>query len=283
MTETMIDTVGIIGSGQMGQGIAQVFAINGFSVLLYDKNRETLQKAKENIKQDCDRLIKKELIQNSPYHLNVHLINDLKDLYSCPFIIEAIPEDIDAKLSMYKDLDVLKGDTPYYLCTNTSSIPLSTLNAVLKHPERFMGMHFMNPPVLMPLIELVLSDKTDKKTLSLLCELAKTIKKEAVICKDTPGFLVNRVLIPMINEACLLVDDDIASLEDIDKSLKLGAHFPMGPLTLADFIGLDTVLSIMKIFHKEMGDKYLPATCLIEHVEKGFLGKKSKRGFFVYS
>jgi 3-hydroxybutyryl-CoA dehydrogenase len=277
-----IQDVAIIGSGQMGQGIAQIFALSGFRVILIDSSKNALKNAYEHINESCLKLLKKGIIADINVLDNIHFTQDITSILKTQIIIEAVPEVLDIKLSLYKEIEDIMGEQSYFLCTNTSSFSITALQKHLKNPKRFLGMHFMNPPVMMPLVELVMGKYTDSELLPVLSSLVQSLKKEAVVCKDIPGFIINRILIPMINEACLMVDENVASCEDIDKSLKLGARFPMGPLELADYIGLDTVLAIMKNLKENLNKHFKISKSLEDLVLQNKLGRKTGEGFFRY-
>ncbi|CAO5679059.1 MAG: 3-hydroxybutyryl-CoA dehydrogenase [Holosporales bacterium] len=273
--------IGVIGSGQMGQGIAQVFATQGFGVVLVDSSKDALNRARDNIKNSCQKLIQKNQIPPHDYLANITFQDNLEAVVDCSYIIEAIVEDMTQKKNLFKQIDAIKKDQPYVLCTNTSALSLKDLASDIRSPTHFIGLHFMNPPVLMPLIELITTDQTAESVIKDMIRLVEDIKKTYVLCKDAPGFIVNRILIPMINEACLLLDENLATPHDIDSAMKCAANFPMGPLTLADFIGLDTVLAIMKTLSKN-DSRFKISTTLQHLVDAGKLGKKTGLGFFNY-
>lgn len=277
-----INTVGIIGAGQMGAGIAQVFAAFSFKVILVDNDLNALEKAHAQIEKGLHKMQLKGIITAANYIKNIELHHDIAEVKQCELIIEAIVEDIHAKKNLYRKLEDILQNPSALLCTNTSSFSIAELSDGLEHPERFCGFHFMNPAPIIPLVELIKGEKTSEKTLSTLADLCTYIKKEAVICKDSPGFIVNRILIPMVNEACLLLEEGYATAEDIDKAMKLGASFPIGPLALADLIGLDVIQAIMTTLHKSLHNRLKPANILEKYIKAGHLGKKTGRGFFKY-
>jgi 3-hydroxybutyryl-CoA dehydrogenase len=278
--------IGVVGAGQMGNGIAQVAAQFGFDVIMCDVQAASLQKGLAVISSSCDRLIKKgSLTEEQKKTLLSHITTaeNLSALKDCDIVIEAATENIDLKLKIFKELDqIVKADA--ILASNTSSISITKIAGSTKRPDKVVGMHFMNPVPLMKLVEgirgLQTSDETFKATKALAEKLDKTFVEST---KDMPGFIVNRILMPMINEAVYTLHEGIASAESIDSAMKLGTNQPMGPLTLADFIGLDTCLSIMNVLHDGLGDsKYRPCPLLVKYVEAGWLGKKTNRGFYQY-
>ena len=281
-----IKKIGVIGAGQMGNGIVQVAASKNFSVTMFDINAGALDKGLTTITSSCDRLIKKgTLTEEAKKSLLAHIqtTTNMQDLKDCDFVVEAATENIDLKLKIFKDLDqVVKKDS--ILATNTSSISITKIAAVTSRPQLVCGMHFMNPVPVMQLVEgirgLQTSDATFATTKALAEKLGKTFVESV---KDMPGFIVNRILMPMINEAVYTLHEGIASAESIDSAMKLGTNQPMGPLTLADFIGLDTCLAIMNVLHEGLADsKYRPCPLLVKYVEAGWLGKKSGKGFYNY-
>lgn len=280
-------TLGLVGAGQMGQGIAQVAAQSGFQVLMMDVSQQALDRAKAGIKTSLEKFVKKEVVSEAEARAAVERIQmttQWTDLKACDFAIEAATENLDLKLKIFKDLDqTLK--TEALLMTNTSSISITKIAAATARPELVCGMHFMNPVPLMKLVEGIRGLQTSDKTFSEVKALSEKMGKVFVQSdKDMPGFIVNRILMPMINEAITTLHEGIASPEAIDSAMKLGTNQPMGPLTLADFIGLDTCLAIMQVLHEGLGDsKYRPCPLLVKYVEAGWLGKKSGRGFYRYN
>lgn len=281
-----IQKLGIVGAGQMGNGIAQVAAGIGLDVVMVDVSAASLQKGLATIASSCDRLIKKTVMsedQKATLLAKIKTAENLSALKDCDLVVEAATENIDLKLKIFKDLDeVTKAGA--ILCSNTSSISITKIAAVTKRPDKVAGMHFMNPVPLMKLVEGIRGLQTSDETFQTVKSLAEKMDKTFVeSVKDMPGFIVNRILMPMINEAIYTLHEGIASAESIDSAMKLGTNQPMGPLTLADFIGLDTCLAIMNVLHEGLGDsKYRPCPLLVKYVEAGWLGKKTGRGFYQY-
>jgi 3-hydroxybutyryl-CoA dehydrogenase len=277
--------VGVLGAGQMGNGIAQVVAAQGINVRMVDVNPAALEKGMATIASSCDRLIKKEAMTEAAKKELLSKIStgsSLSDFKDCDFVVEAIAENIDLKLKVFKELDSICPPNAI-LCSNTSSISITKIAAATKRPDKVAGMHFMNPVPLMKLVEGIRGLQTSGDTFAQVKAFAEKLGKTFVEVKDMPGFAVNRILMPMINEAVYTLHEGIASVEDIDQSMKLGTNQPMGPLTLADFIGLDTCLAIMNVLHEGLGDtKYRPCPLLVKYVEAGWLGRKSGRGFYNY-
>ncbi len=275
----------IVGAGQMGNGIAQVMAAKGLQVLLMDVQADSLKKAMATIESSCDRLIKKEKMSaNEKQNLlsKIQTTSEMSALKDSDFVVEAATENIDLKLKIFKHLDeVVKPSA--ILCTNTSSISITKIAAATRRPENVAGMHFMNPVPLMQLVEGIRGLQTSDATFAHVRGLAETLGKTFVESRDMPGFVVNRILMPMINEAFYALYEGIAQPEAIDEAMKLGTNQPMGPLTLADFIGLDTCLAIMHVLYDGLGDsKYRACPLLTKYVEAGWLGRKTKRGVYKY-
>ncbi len=280
-----ISTVGIIGAGQMGNGIAHVFALAGYEILLNDISDEALSAALTLVGHNLDRQIARDKISEADKSAALARIKTtmtLTDLGQTDLVIEAATERETVKAAIFEDL--LPHLRPHTILTsNTSSISITRLASRTDRPEKFMGFHFMNPVPVMQLVELIRGIATDEATFSACLGVVKKLGKTAASAEDFPGFIVNRILMPMINEAVYTLYEGVGSVESIDRSLKLGANHPMGPLELADFIGLDTCLAIMNVLHDGLADtKYRPCPLLTKYVEAGWLGRKSERGFYDY-
>lgn len=280
-----ISGLGIVGGGQMGQGIAQLAAVAGLEVRVVEANRDLLQRALEGVAKNLDKLVQRgRLSQEKKAEIlkRVKGYQGLEELAGTEIIIEAVSEVEPLKLEIFRRLDsVVPPQT--ILASNTSSIPITRLASATRRPEKVIGIHFMNPAPVMELVEIVCGLKTSTETFQKAQELAKSLGKTVVEVKDYPGFIVNRLLMPMLNEAMYVLMEGTATREAIDKAMTLGTHQPMGPLALADFIGLDTCLSILETLHKEFGDaRYRPCPLLRRYVEAGWLGKKSGKGFYTY-
>ncbi|MBL9073773.1 3-hydroxybutyryl-CoA dehydrogenase [Tabrizicola sp.] len=280
-----IKQVGIVGAGQMGNGIAHVFALAGYDVLLNDISAEGLEKALATIEKNIERQVSRGKVLPADKRAALGRIKTtlkLSDLGTCDLIIEAATERETVKQAIFEDLlPHLKPST--ILTSNTSSISITRLASRTDRPEKFMGFHFMNPVPVMQLVELIRGIATDEATWDALHEVVRKLGKTAASAEDFPAFIVNRILMPMINEAVYTLYEGVGSVKSIDESLKLGANHPMGPLELADFIGLDTCLAIMNVLHEGLADtKYRPCPLLTKYVEAGWLGRKTQRGFYDY-
>ena len=279
-------TIGVIGAGTMGNGIAHVCALAGLSVVMLDVDEQRVAKGRDAIASSLERLVKKAKLSAAERDAALGRLRGTTDygaLGGGDFIVEAATEDEALKLKILRQVDAAaKNDA--VLATNTSSISITRLAAAMKRPARFVGLHFFNPVPLMSLVEVVRGRTTDDATVEAALALAKRLGKTPVVVKDSPGFVVNRLLCPMLNEAVLAYGEGIASAKDIDEAMKLGCNHPIGPLALADLIGLDVLLAVMEVFHREFKDpKYRPAPLLKEMVAAGTLGRKSGRGFHTYS
>jgi len=280
-----VQTVGVIGAGQMGNGIAHVLSRSGYSVLLNDVSQQALDLAIERIRKNMDRQLRSGKITSEDIGSAMGRIKttlDLAELGTSDLIIEAATEDESVKQKIFDSvLPHLKPET--ILTSNTSSISITRLASRTDRPEKFMGFHFMNPVPVMQLVELIRGIATDQDTYNSCLEVVNSLGKTAASAEDFPAFIVNRILMPMINEAVYTLYEGVGSVQSIDQSMKLGANHPMGPLELADFIGLDTCLAIMNVLHDGLADtKYRPCPLLTKYVEAGWLGRKTQRGFYDY-
>lgn len=283
----MIKKVAVIGAGTMGNGIAHVFAQSGFQVNLIDISEDALQKAIATISKNLDRLIKKEKIDEATKTATLERIQTFvsvdEALSDRDIVVEAATENIDLKLKIFKNMDELAPEHAI-LATNTSSISITNMAAVTQRPEQVIGMHFMNPVPIMKLVEIIRGYATSDEVTQQVMDLSKALNKVPVEVNDYPGFVANKILMPMINEAIITLYEGVAGVEEIDTVMKLGMAHPMGPLQLADFIGLDTCLSIMHVLYDGFGNpKYAPCPLLVNMVTAGHLGVKSGKGFYDYS
>jgi 3-hydroxybutyryl-CoA dehydrogenase len=281
-----IQSVGIIGAGTMGNGIAQACAVSGLNVVMVDINDAAVAKGLSSIASSLDRLIKKEKMteaEKASALARIKTSTNYQDFTGSQMVIEAATENYDLKIKILKQLDgIVSKDT--IIASNTSSISITQMAAEVSNPQRFIGMHFFNPVPLMTLVEIIRGLQTDDHTHGLVQEMSKVLGKEPITVKNAPGFVVNRILVPMINEAFFVLAEGLATPEDIDAGMKLGCNHPIGPLALADMIGLDTCLAIMEVYFKNFSDsKYRPCPLLREMVAAGYLGRKSGKGVYSYA
>ena len=280
-----VSSIGVVGAGQMGAGIAQVSACAGFSVTLVDIKADVIESGIASIRSSLARIVSKGRLDQKTSDEALDRIQtslDLGDLAECDLVVEAIPEVLDLKTSTFNRLDAIcKPST--ILASNTSSISINTIAEFTSRPERVIGMHFMNPVPIMKLVEVINGTHTTEIVTSEVISVIEALGKTPLQCNDSPGFVSNRILCPMINEAIITLDEGVAEVEAIDGIMKLGMNHPIGPLALADLIGLDTVLNIMRVLHEGLGEeKYAPSPLLVSMVSEGKLGRKTKIGFYRY-
>ena len=285
VTQSSIKSVGIIGAGQMGNGIAHVVALAGFDVAMHDIKKEAVDKARGTIERNMARQVSRGVITDADMHAALKRIGyagDLAMIGEADLVIEAATEDEAVKRKIFIDL-CPKLKKSAMLASNTSSISITRLASVTDRPERFIGMHFMNPVPMMQLVELIRGIATEDETFHQSRVFIERLGKTIAVSEDFPAFIVNRILLPMINEAVYTLYEGVGTVESIDKAMRLGANHPMGPLELADFIGLDTCLSVMQVLYEGLADsKYRPCPLLVKYVEAGWLGRKTQRGFYDY-
>jgi 3-hydroxybutyryl-CoA dehydrogenase len=282
---TAIKSVGVIGAGQMGNGIAHVVALAGYDVGLHDAKKEQVDKARATIERNMARQVSRKLITDAQMEAALKKIRpapDLQAVAQADLVIEAATEDETVKRKIFADLCPSLSKHAI-LATNTSSISITRLAASTDRPERFIGMHFMNPVPMMQLVELIRGIATEDETFTASRDFIESLGKTITVSEDFPAFIVNRILLPMINEAVYTLYEGVGTVEGIDKAMRLGANHPMGPLELADFIGLDVCLSVMQVLYEGLADsKYRPCPLLVKYVEAGWLGRKTQRGFYDY-
>jgi 3-hydroxybutyryl-CoA dehydrogenase len=280
-----VSTVGIIGAGQMGAGVAQVAAQAGVNILLNDVSEELCRRGLETIERNLDRMVQRgrmKLEERDRLLRRIEITHRLEDLATADFVLEAVVENEDAKIALFQKLDKICPPDVIF-ASNTSSISITRMAARTSRADRFIGMHFMNPVPAMKLVEIIRGLATSQQTYEATRALAERLGKDTMTAEDFPGFIVNRILLPMINEAIYTLYEGVGNVEAIDTAMRLGAHHPMGPLELADFIGLDTCLSVMQVLHEGLADsKYRPCPLLVKYVEAGWLGRKTQRGFYDY-
>ena len=281
----VIKKVGVIGAGQMGTGISHVIALGGYDVALNDLKKATVDQALSTIETNLSRQASKGMINEGdvkPALKRITYAASLKDFSDCDLVIEAATEEESVKRKIFADLCPNLNDKAL-IATNTSSISITRLAATTDRPERFIGMHFMNPVPLMELVELIRGIATEDAMFTATREFVQSLGKSVAVSEDFPAFIVNRILLPLVNEAVYTLYEGVGTVEAIDKAMRLGAHHPMGPLELADFIGLDVCLSVMQVLYEGLSDsKYRPCPLLVKYVEAGWLGRKTQRGFYDY-
>ncbi len=280
-----IKKVFVVGAGFMGSGIVENVAVKGLAVTAYDISQDQLDKSIAGIRKNLEKSVSKGKLSEDEKEAAIGRISCTTDISQCAeadAIIEAVAENKDIKVSIMKELEKYAKDDAI-IASNTSSISITALGNIFKNPARFVGMHFFSPVPKMPLMEIVRGYQTGDDALAKAKELGEFMGKSCILAHDEPGFIVNRMLIPMLNEACILVERKIGTIEEIDRGVKLGLHHPMGPLELMDMIGIDVELAVMEVLHEEIGDpKYRPAVSLRRMVDSGFLGKKTGIGFYIY-
>jgi 3-hydroxybutyryl-CoA dehydrogenase len=279
------NAVGVVGAGQMGRGITQVVSAAGPHVLLYDLDYKILENAIDQITQKLNEAVKKEKLTEwvrEKILKNIKVTTRLEELAHCDLIVEAAPEKEEIKMEIFELLDEICPKETLF-ATNTSSLSITRLASITQRPEQFIGIHFMNPPSAIKLVELVRGWRTSDETFTQAKNFVEKLGKTVIVSKDFPGFIINRILVPMINEAILVLAEGVGTVEAIDTAMTVGTHHPMGPLALADLIGLDTCLDIMEVLYTEFGDsKYRPAPLLRKYVEADLLGQKTGKGFYTY-
>ena len=282
----MVQNIGVVGAGTMGSGITQICAINGLSVVMHDMSSDLLEKGLKTIEHSLDRLVAREKLSNSDKSealARIRCSTELEALSESGLVVEAATENMDIKIPIFESLHQICGPDAI-LASNTSSLSLTTLAAASGRPDKIIGMHFFNPVSLMKLVEIIRALQTSDKTYEVTESLTRALGKEPIVVKDSPGFVVNRMLVPMINEAVFILYEGLAGADEIDAAMKLGANHPIGPLALADMIGIDVCLYVMNVLLKEFGDsKFRPCPLLKQMVNAGYLGRKSRRGFFDYA
>ena len=282
----MVQNIGVVGAGTMGNGITQICAINGLSVVMHDMSSDLLEKGLKTIEHSLDRLVAREKLSNSDKSealARIRCSTELEALSESGLVVEAATENMDIKIPIFESLNQICGPDAI-LASNTSSLSLTTLAAASGRPDKIIGMHFFNPVSLMKLVEIIRALQTSDKTYEVTESLTRALGKEPIVVKDSPGFVVNRMLVPMINEAVFILYEGLAGADEIDAAMKLGANHPIGPLALADMIGIDVCLYVMNVLLKEFGDsKFRPCPLLKQMVNAGYLGRKSRRGFFDYA